>query len=239
MLLTDAGKALLTHARQVLGQLDAVDQTLATLRGGTTTRITIGVTPWVARVARADPPFAHPAPPRCALRYPRAHRSRIQRAARWHPRHGDRRCAAVGRGGIHGTPLARLQHHGVLSARTPLVECAGAGGAGRPGLGADRRNRTPYPGVQRLWRRVLAASQPVRLHYARSAQVVGAIVRTTDMLTISPWPLIEEKARILHPLTLCEEIPEQTIALLTKHNFALSGAARDFIDCPERDRART
>ena len=34
-----------------------------------------------------------------------------------------------------------------------------------------------------------------------------------------------EKARILH-LTLCEEIPEQTIALLTKHNFALSGAAR-------------
>ena len=50
MLLTDAGKALLTHARQVLGQLDAVDQTLATLRGGTTTRITIGVTPWVARV---------------------------------------------------------------------------------------------------------------------------------------------------------------------------------------------
>lgn len=88
------------------------------------------------------------------------------------------------------------------------------------------------PGVQRLWRRVLAASQPVRLHYARSAQVVGAIVRTTDMLTISPWPLIEaEKARILHPLTLCEEIPEQTIALLTKHNFALSGAARDFIDC--------
>ena len=24
---------------------------------------------------------------------------------------------------------------------------------------------------------------------------------------------------------------EQTIALLTKHNFALSGAARDFIDC--------
>ena len=38
------------------------------------------------------------------------------------------------------------------------------------------------PGVQRLWRRVLAASQPVRLHYARSAQVVSAIVRTTDML---------------------------------------------------------
>ena len=34
----------------MLGQLDAVDQTLATLRGGTTTRITIGVTPWVARV---------------------------------------------------------------------------------------------------------------------------------------------------------------------------------------------
>ena len=98
-----------------------------------------------------------------------------------------------------------------------------------------------HTGVQRLWRRVLAASQPVRLHYARSAQVVGAIVRTTDMLTISPWPLIEaEKARILHPLTLCEEIPEQTIALLTKHNFALSGAARDFIDClMRRDRART
>ena len=163
-----------------------------------------------ARSARADPPFAHPAPPRCALRYPRAHRSRIQQRcamapSTWRSALRRRRTWRNSRYAPCSTTASRCP-----SARTPLVECAGAGGAGRPGRVLIGEIEHHTPGVQRLWRRVLAASQPVRLHYARSAQVVGAIVRTTDMLTISPWPLIEaEKARILHPLTLCEEIPNR------------------------------
>ncbi|WP_158658426.1 LysR family transcriptional regulator [Achromobacter sp. AONIH1] len=233
MLLTDAGKALLTHARQVLGQLDAVDQTLATLRGGTTTRITIGVTPWVARVLlgptlhlliRRRPDVRFDIHELIGAEYSALRDGTLDMAIGVAPPSDVAEFTVRPLLDYSITVSCRPGHP--LSNARELEELAGQDWV----LIGEIEHHTP--GVQRLWRRVLAASQPVRLHYARSAQVVGAIVRTTDMLTISPWPLIEaEKARILHPLTLREEIPEQTIALLTKHNFALSGAARDFIDC--------
>lgn len=45
---TGAGAAILTHARQVMRQLEATNQTLASLRGVVESRLAIGVTPWLA-----------------------------------------------------------------------------------------------------------------------------------------------------------------------------------------------
>ncbi|WP_116522937.1 LysR family transcriptional regulator [Achromobacter insuavis] len=233
MLLTDAGKALLAHARQVLGQLDAADQTLATLRGGTTTRISLGVSPWIARILLG---------PALRLLMQRRPDVRLDIHEILGAEHSALRDGSIDLA-ICAPPPASVAEFNVrpllnysltVSCRPghPLSNARGIQELAGQDWVLAREIENQLPGIQQFWRHVLATSHPARLHYARSAQVVTAIVRTTDMLTISPWPLIEaEQARILHPLMLREEVPEQTIALLTKHNFAMSGACQVFIDC--------
>ncbi|MGG2419675.1 LysR family transcriptional regulator, partial [Ralstonia pseudosolanacearum] len=233
MVLTDAGKSLLAHARQVLGQLDAADQTLAMLRGGTTTRISLGVSPWIARVLLGP-----------ALRLLMRRRPDVRFdiheivGAEYSALRDGSIDLAIGvppAAGVAEFNVRRLLDYSLTVSCRPGHPLSNARDiqelAGQDWVLA-REMEHQLPGVQLLWRQILATSPPVRLHYARSAQVLTAIVRTTDMLTISAWPLIEaEQARILHPLMLREEVPEQTIALLTKHNFAMSGACQEFIDC--------
>lgn len=231
--LTVAGRALLVHARQVLSQLRAADEALVALRGTAPTRLAIGVTPWIARILlgptiqlllKRRPDVRLDVHEMMGAEFQALRDGSIDVAIGFAPSEAATEfsmrplfsfsAAIICR---QGHPLANARHLADLEGQDWII---------------SREVEQQAPSVQLLWNRVLGTLGTVRLHYVRSAQVTAAIVRTTDMLAFCPWPMIEmDRTRTLHALALREEMPEQTTVLLTRHNFAASGAAREFIDC--------
>jgi len=229
--LTAAGRAVLSHARQVMSQLKAADETLANLRGSVHTRLAIGVTPWVTQtllgpslqmLVRQRPDVRLDVHEVLGTDYRALREGSIDIAIGLMPlqsatEFNARPLFSYGSAVICriGHPLAQVHRLAELEGQDWLL---------------SREIEQHSPVMQSL---LTGMQEAPRVHYARSALAATAIVRSTDMLAICPWPLVEsDRVRgTVQALHLHDELPEHVTGLLTRHNFAASGVVREFVDC--------
>lgn len=228
--LTAAGRAVLSHARQVMSQLKAADETLANLRGSVNTRLAIGVTPWVTQtllgpsiqmLVRQRPDVRLDVHEVLGTDYRALREGSIDIAIGLMPLQSATEFNARPLFSYGSAVICRIGHP--LAQVRRLSELAGQDWL------LSREIEQHSPVMQSL----LTGMQASRVHYARSALAATAIVRSTDMLAVCPWPRVEsDRVRgTVQALHLHDELPEHVTGLLTRHNFAASGVVREFVDC--------
>lgn len=230
--MTTAGAALLTQARQVLSQLEAADRTLASLRGSAQgSRLAIGVTPWIAAtllgtslhlLTRRRPNLSLNIHEVMGTDYRLLRDGTIDLAIGIAPDQSGNEfnvlplfryaTAIICR---IGHPLSRTRHVAELAGQDWLL---------------TREVEQYVPVTHPL----VASVRASRVHYARSTLAAITMIRSTDMLAICPWPLVESDflRNSVEALNLHDgDLPEFETAVVTRHNVAVSGAMRDFVTC--------
>lgn len=232
--LTRGGQELLVHARLIARQMDAAGQTLAQLRGTTGARVAVGVTPWIAHSLLG-----------AAIRDFVAERPDVQLDISEVMGTGYR---ALRDGTLDlAIGLAPQDEEAADFQVRPLFSYGQAVicRPGHPRMRARRLSELSDQAwllsrelEQRTGLAALADAQPagmpaLKVHYARAATAALPIVRTTDMLGVCPWPLLETEGvrGSVHALNLQEELPETTTALLMRRNATASGAVHAFVGC--------
>ncbi|WP_275742052.1 LysR family transcriptional regulator [Ramlibacter sp. H39-3-26] len=233
IVLTCAGRSLLTHARLVLNQLKQASREMEDLRAQAPVRLSIGVTPW----------FAQSILPLLITRF-------LQRRP-------DVELHIVEFLGMHYAPLrdgsidlaiglwapdagpAELQAQPLFSYTSAVVCRMGHARAHARSIYELRGEEWM---LSRDWREFgppfsdifePAAERPPRIHIAHSALMTMTQVEMTDILSIAPWPLIESQwlRGRLQAMHLQELFPERLTCLLTRRNHVPTTASRDFIEC--------
>ncbi|MDR8105005.1 LysR family transcriptional regulator [Burkholderia cenocepacia] len=234
--MTTAGAALLAHARLVFRQLQLASDDVAQMRlGGGTLRI--GVTPWLI----------HGVLPSAVAAF-RQSRPDVQLDIAEHLG-GDYSVVRNGVLDFAFGPLPDEQTDRALEVR-PLYRYSFAIVC-RPGHpAANAQSLDDLAGYDWLLSRSIdrvapavrplieatAPQQVCHLHFARSLHVALALVRSTDMLAVVPWPLIETPDMRDRYVALHVGTPthESTSCLVTRRYEPLSGPALAFIQTFER-----
>jgi len=231
--LTDAGNTLLAHARLILGQLHRAGEDVMNLstRGGGSVRAC--VTPWLM----------HAVLPQVVKDF-RLHHPDVRLVVGEHlgdeyreVRSGDLDFAF---GPQPDAAQDRALDSRLLFSYSFAVVCR----QGHPAASARRLSELREydwllsrpidrfsPALRKLIEQPREA-RVVRAHAARSVQAALAIVRSTDMLTVVPWPLIETpdmRDRFV-ALNLDEAMPESGTCLITRRYEPLHGPALAFLD---------
>lgn len=233
--LTEAGKALLQHAHIIVEQIGKAEAEMARQRdAGAASRLSIGVTPWVAHslLPLALQAFRREMPQvqielfegLSAVAHPKLREGALDLLIARIP-------SAQALGDLQATPLFAYEStvtaragHPRAQARTlaELLDCDWL------------LNYTPQE-QEALFHQLFGQhGLPVprqRIHMAHSATLMLHLVGQSDMLTFCPWPLIEaEGARgRLVPLPLRESFTPHTVGILRRRHDSLSWAAQRFL----------
>lgn len=231
--LTEAGTALLAHARLIMGQLQRAAEEVTSAggrRGGT---IRMGVTPWLMHGVIPS-----------VMREFRMTRPDVQIDIAEHLG-GDYPAVRNGQLDFAFGPRPNVAQAHALDVR-PLYTYSFAVACRLGHPAANARTITDLAGYDWLFSRAVEHMAPAirallaeqesedvqRCHFARSVNVALAIVRNTDMLTLVPWPLIETpdmRDRYL-ALDIDAITEESTTCLITRRYEPLQGAAVAFLD---------
>jgi LysR family transcriptional regulator, regulator of abg operon len=232
---TEAGRALLVHARLVVAQLGRAEGEMALLVGGQQAALRIGVASWIALTCLGEVVNLF------QQRLPGVRLEFFEGVLTVSiPRLRDGTLDfCIGR-----APPASLQED---FSQLPLFRTTSAVVAreGHPLAGsrslAELRdaqwmlNWTPADdAVQRedVFSRYLRECAPT-IHVAHSFVIAVSLIRHTDMLGLMPWPLVEAIAarERLCVLPLAETLNESTTSLISRRGEPLSAAAQCFIEC--------
>lgn len=231
--LTPSGTSLLSHSRLILGQLSRASEDVAQAgakRGGT---VRMSITPWlmhgvmhsVVRAFRAQRPDVQlDIAEHLGGDYPAVRNGHLDFAFGPSPDVGQERALEI-------RPIYRYSF---------AVVC-------RPGHpAAHARTITDLAGYDWLLSRSMERTAQAiralledqrdeavqRCHFARSVNAALTIVRSTDMLTAVPWPLIESpdmRDRFI-ALDFDAITDESTTCLITRRYEPLQGAALEFLE---------
>jgi DNA-binding transcriptional LysR family regulator len=233
VVLTPSGTALLSHARLILGQLRRASEDVAlagaklggTIRMAVTPWLMHGVVPAVVRAFRQQRPDVQlDIAEHLGGDYPAVRNGHLDFAFGPTPDAGQERALDV-------RPIYKYSF---------AVVC-------RPGHpGANARSLDDLVGYDWLLSRSMERTAQAiralvenqrdsavqRCHFARSVNAALAIVRSTDMLTAVPWPLIETpdmRDRFV-ALDFDAITDESTTCLITRRYEPLQGAALAFLE---------
>ncbi|WP_174978587.1 LysR family transcriptional regulator [Pandoraea terrigena] len=231
--LTPAGTALLSHARLILGQLRRAseDAVLASAKQGGTIRMAVtpwlmhGVIPAVVRAFRQlRPDVQIDIAEHLGGDYPAMRNGQLDFAFGPNPDVGQERALEVRPIYTYSFAVVCRPGHPAENARA-ISELAGY-----DWLLSRSIERTAHAIRALLEDQRDGAMQ--RCHFARSVNAALAIVRSTDMLTAVPWPLIETpdmRDRFV-ALDFDAITDEGTTCLITRRYEPLQGAALAFLE---------
>lgn len=232
---TEAGQALLEHARAIVHQMARAQEDLDSRRGQCRGTLAIGVTPWVALSFLPD-----------AVSLFRARMPQMQ--LEFYE-------------GLLNITMPRLRD-GTLdfSLGKPMPASLHAEFAQKPLMATESavvvRKGHPLEHAQSLrefqdsewllnWdpasKEMIADTVfhrhglplPRTVHLAHSWAVAMGLLMHTDIVSIFPWPLVETRLarENLRALTLKEEVDRTTVSVVARRGVPLSAAAECFLDC--------
>ena len=232
---TEYGRALVVHARLVLGQLARAEAELDAMRGAAAGKLSIGVTPWVALTFL----------PATVLRF-RERMPEVQLEffegllAVVQPRLRDgtldfsigRPPPASPQSEFHHEPLFST-HSAVIARRGhPLANCRSLLELEDAEwvLNWDPASRESMADNLFLRRGMRV---PRTIHLAHSFAILTGLIAHTDMLSICPWPLVELSMakENLCALPLRETVDETTVSVTARRSSPPGPAGRCFLDC--------
>ncbi|WP_321842027.1 LysR substrate-binding domain-containing protein [Paraburkholderia bannensis] len=232
---TEAGQALLVHARAIVHQLGRAQDELDARRGSGGGKLSIGVTPWLALSFLPD------AVTRFRERMPGMQLEFYEgllNIVMPRLRDGtlDFSLGKPGLASLHSefsqTPIFATESAVVVRKGHPLehahslVELQDSewllnwDPASKEMVTDDvfRRHGLPLPRT---------------VHLAHSFIVAMGLIMNTDMVSIFPWPLVETRVarENLRALTLKEEVDRTVVSVVARRGVPLSAAAECFLDC--------
>jgi LysR family transcriptional regulator of abg operon len=232
---TEAGRALLVHARLVVGQLARAEEEMALLSGRRRTPLRIGVASWIALTCLGDVVnLFQQRMPAVRLEFfegvltvsiPKLRDGTLDFSI-------GRACPASMHDDFAHVPLFRISSAVVAREGHPLAHSRSL---------ADLHdaqwllNWTPDDDPDQpedVFTRYLRECAPP-IHVAHSTVIAMSLIRSTDMLGLMPWPQVEAIARReqLCVLPLAERLNETTVSLVSRRGDPFSAAARCFIEC--------
>lgn len=242
--LTEAGLALLEHARRLLAEADAADQTLARWRGGEQVqRLGVGITPWVAQTLLApvltDFRTAWPQvrlelfDGLSALAYPRLREGSLHLMV-------GRVADAQALVGLQVEHLLRYDMAVVARRGHPLSQARSIHELAEQDWAVNFVPRERDAFLQHYFGTHGLEVPEHRVMLVHSPSLMLTLVRQTDMLSIAPWPLIEaESVRLdLQALTLRETMQGNVLGLIRRANEVLPPAGHAFVELLKAEIAR-
>lgn len=233
--LTEAGAALLRHARLIADQLEHAEAEMASLRqAGSVQRLSVGVTPWIAQsiLPRVVQAFTQDQPQvrlelfdgLSAVSLPRLREGALDLLLGRLPEPGAAH-------DLHVTPLFRYEV--TVGARTghPLAQARSMQALRDAHWLLNYAPQEEAAMFHTLFEQHGLAVPHGRIHLAQSAALMLKLVASTDMLTLLPWPLIEcEGAHgLLVPLNLDTRFTPREIGVLRRRQGPLSAPAERFL----------
>lgn len=233
--LTEYGRALQVHASSVLKQLERADAEIRTMRGANASRLSVGITPWVALT------FLPPTVVKFRARMPEVKLEFFEGLlAIVQPLLRDGTLDfSIGR---TPTDPARSEFHNV-----PLfsTQAAVVGRRGHPKQDCRTLHELEDAEWLLTWDPAGQASLletlfrkhgmrvPQTIHLAHSVSVGLGLLTQTDMLAVYPWPLVESGLMRdgLQALPLREVVDPSTICLTSRADVRMSAAAQCFLEC--------
>lgn len=232
---TEAGQALLVHARAIVHQLTRAQDELDARRGSGGGKLSIGVTPWLALSFLPD------AVTRFRERMPGMQLEFYEGLLNIvMPRLRDGTLDfSLGKPGLASlhtefsqTPIFATESAVVVRKDHPLghahslvelQECEWL-------LNWDPASKEMV--TDDVFRRH-GLPLPRTVHLAHSFVVAMGLIMNTDMVSIFPWPLVETRfaRENLRALTLQEEVDRTEVSVVARRGVPLSAAAECFLDC--------
>jgi LysR family transcriptional regulator, regulator of abg operon len=232
---TEAGQALLVHARAIVHQLSRAQDELDARRGSGGGKLSIGVTPWLALSFLPD------AVTRFRERMPGMQLEFYEGLLNIvMPRLRDGTLDfSLGKPGLASlhtefsqTPIFATESAVVVRKGHPLEhahslaelqECEWL-------LNWDPASKEMV--TDDVFRRH-GLPLPRNVHLAHSFIVAMGLIMNTDMVSIFPWPLVETRfaRENLQALTLQEEVDRTVVSVVARRGVPLSSAAECFLDC--------
>ncbi|QCP51451.1 LysR family transcriptional regulator [Trinickia violacea] len=232
---TDYGRALVVHARLVLGQLARAEAELDSMRGRAAGKLSIGVTPWVAltflpetvkrfreRMPEVQLEFFEGL---LAVVQPRLRDGSLDFSiGRPPPASPQSEFQNVPLFSTHSAVVARRDHP-LAQCRT-LLELEDAEWV----LNWDPASRESISENVFLRR---GMKVPRTIHLAHSLAIVLGLIAHTDMLSIFPWPLVEviSSKENLWALPLRETVDETLVSVVSRRGAPPSPAGACFLEC--------
>ncbi len=232
---TEAGQALLVHARAIVHQLSRAQDELDARRGRGGGKLAIGVTPWLALSFLPDAVTLFRA------RMPDMHLEFYEGLLnivmpRLRDGSLDFSLGKPGPASLHTeftqTPIFATESAVVVRKGHPLEETHSLRDlqdcewllnwdpASKEMIADDvfRRHGLPLPRT---------------VHLAHSFIVAMGLIMHTDMASIFPWPLVETRIarENLRALSLQEEVDRTVVSVVARRGVPLSAAAECFLDC--------
>lgn len=232
---TDYGRALVVHARLVIGQIAQAEAEIDLMRRAPSGKLVVGVTPWVALA------FLSETTRRFLARMPDVQLEFYEGLAGVsQPKLRDGTIDFV----IGRLPPAATQsefrHAPLFVTHSTVVGRRGHPNAQSRSLAelADATWLLPWDAGSRdnhahiLFRRY-GLAEPKRIHFVHSLAIALAQLTDSDMLSIFPWPLVEcdmVRERVC-ALPIGEDLEETSIGIISRRAQPMSSVAECFVQC--------
>jgi DNA-binding transcriptional LysR family regulator len=238
VVLTEAGRTLAGHARLIIRQIEQARDELILFNDASSSRLSLTVTPWMTGT------IVGPALAVFRKRCPGVQIRISEHLGRQYPEVREGR-ADISLGPtptddqlqyLEATPLYSHTHAVIARKGHPAEnakswdELKGYDWIITTGL----RNTSPL--VEKLQEGMDDGVQ--RIHFVDSALCCISMVRSTDMLSLAPWPVIEMPGIrfVISALNLHEDDVRVSMCLITRKDDILSRPAQIFLECLEESR---
>lgn len=238
--LTDAGRALASHARLIVHQIRQAKDEIQMIQSERSTHLAMTVTPWmtVAIVGPAISIFRR----RClgvrvqisehlGMQYPLLREGKVDLSFGPKPTEDQLQYLEAKPMFVHTHAIVARVGHPALDAKS-WDELRGYDWIVTTGI----RNLSPL-----LLHKVLVDMNAgvQRVHYTDSGLTCISMVRATDMLSLVPWPMVEMPGvrSMVAALNLLDDSEPITMCLITRKNDILSRSANVFLECLEEVKA--
>lgn len=232
---TEAGQALLVHARAIVHQMSRAQDELDARRGRAGGKLSIGVTPWLALSFLPDAVMLfRERMPGMQLEFYEGLLNIVM--PRLRDGTLDFSLGKPGPASLHAeftqTPIFATESAVVMRRGHPLEhakslkelqDCEWL-------LNWDPASKEMV--TDDIFRRH-GLALPRTVHLAHSLVVVMGLIMNTDMASIFPWPLVETRfaRENLRALSLEEEVDRTVVSVVARRGVPLSAAAECFLAC--------
>lgn len=232
---TEAGQALLVHARLIVHQMSSAQDELDARRGRGGGKLAIGVTPWLALSFLPDAVTLFRA------RMPDMHLEFYEGLLnivmpRLRDGSLDFSLGKPGPASLHAefaqTPIFATESAVVVRKDHPLAQAQTLHDLQDCEWFLNRDPASKEMIADDVFRRH-GLPPPQTVHLVHSFVVAMGLIMNTDMASIFPWPLVETRfARDnLRALSLQEEVDRTVVSVVARRGVPLSPAAECFLDC--------
>jgi LysR family transcriptional regulator of abg operon len=234
MELTAAGRTLLAHAKLMRTQMEHAEQEMSALQARAPTRLAIGVTPWFAqalmplvlvRFLQLRPDVKLEVQEVLGMTHGQLRDGTLDLTIGLNPPQQLSADFEVQPLFSYGSTIVCRKDHPLATARS-IDEL-------RDQHWTLSRDAYEYESAYHDLFGQDAAKPTPRIHVMRSALLSMTMVEHSDMLTISPWPLLESswlRGRV-QPIDLNLPLADRQTCLITRRNSRPTPTSRQFMRC--------